>query len=347
MATRWSTTRLLVMACAGLALLPASFAEPAAAREDQCVRGDGQIRRVELAVQDPERGVPCEVVYWKDTEQPGVRRVLWSARTDAGFCRQKADELVAKLAAVGWTCTTTEGATAAREEAQPATIARAEPPDPAPDQATPPVAAEPPAGQQAAIPAPATSATPDSSPDTGPDTSSAAPASSATASTGPQIREALAPQPSTALPSATRPGPAGGALSAIIEQNLTRLNDGVDGSFDAEIADYGDLDGDGQQDGLVLFTYESRRLGRARFVAAYLFDGRSYALAATKPLAGSEQKVQGAEVESIDEGVISLRLNVLEPGDATCCPSGILRQALMLRNGQLIEVNTASSESRS
>jgi hypothetical protein len=34
---------------------------------------------------------------------------------------------------------------------------------------------------------------------------------------------------------------------------------------------------------------------------------------------------------------------VLEPGDAACCPSGIRRQALMLRNGQLIEVNAAAS----
>jgi hypothetical protein len=167
------------------------------------------------------------------------------------------------------------------------------------------------------------------------------PAPVATAKAEPAIREALAPQQGTSP--ATDTAPAEAALAGIIAQNLARLNDGVDGSFDATIADYGDLDGDGYQDGLVLFTYESQRLGQARFVAAYLFDGESYALAATKPLAGSEEQVQGAEIESIDEGVISLRLNVLEPGDAACCPSGIRRQALMLRNGQLIEVNVAAS----
>ncbi len=157
----------------------------------------------------------------------------------------------------------------------------------------------------------------------------------------------MAPQQGTSPATATAPAEA--ALASIIAQNLARLNDGVDGSFDATIADYGDLDGDGYQDGLVLFTYESQRLGQARFVAAYLFDGESYALAATKPLAGNEEQVQGAEIESIDEGVISLRLNVLEPGDAACCPSGIRRQALMLRNGQLIEVNAsaANAENRS
>jgi hypothetical protein len=132
-------------------------------------------------------------------------------------------------------------------------------------------------------------------------------------------------------------------LDAIIAQNLVRLNDGVDGQFAAEIAEYGDLDGDGREDGLVFFTYESQRLGRARFVAAYLFDGESYALAATKPLAGSDDNVHSAEVESIEDGVIALRLNVLEPGDAACCPSGTRRQSLVLRGGQLVEARSTSS----
>jgi hypothetical protein len=289
----------------------------AAAQEDQCVRGDGQIRRIEIAVEDQSRGVPCEVVYWKDTEEPGVRRVLWSAQTDAAFCKRKAEELAAKLTAVGWECTPT-GAPAVREAAPqpPATD----------DPAEPAVATAPVVSPSTADPAPAT----------------------AEAEAEPAITAALAPQQST-TPAAAATAPADDALATIIAQNLARLNDGVDGSFDAEIADYGDLDGDGKRDGLVLFTYESQRLGQARFVAAYLYDGENYALAATKPLSGSEEQVQGAEIESIDEGVISLRLNVLEPGDAACCPSGIRHQALMLRNGQLIEVNAtaAASENRS
>ncbi|HEX5078074.1 MAG TPA: hypothetical protein VFV80_02910, partial [Geminicoccaceae bacterium] len=95
-------------------------------------------------------------------------------------------------------------------------------------------------------------------------------------------------------------------------------------------------------DGLVFFTYESNRLGQARFVAAYLFDGESYALAATKPLASSDDHVHSAEVESIEDGVISLRLNILEPGDATCCPSGLRRETLVLREGQLVEAHSAA-----
>ena len=167
--------------------------------------------------------------------------------------------------------------------------------------------------------------------------------------TAPTVREALAPPKRPEVEpgdEATDEAPDGTALDAIIEQNLARLNDGVDGKFAAEIAKYGDLDGDGLDDGLVFFTYESQRLGQARFVAAYLFDGESYALAATKPLAGSDDNVHSAEIESIENGVISLRLNVLEPGDAACCPSGQRRQELVLRSGQLVEERSAATTDR-
>jgi hypothetical protein len=300
--------RSILIACAALTLVPTGWAASAAAREERCVRSDGQIRRIELATQDPARGVPCEVVYWKDTEEPGVRRVLWSARTDAAFCTRKADELIAKLEAVGWTCT---------------------PVDQAVDQATRPT---PPASTPPVTTSKATA--PPEQPAHG------------QREVAPEIKEALAPQQSAAPPasaSTTAPPPAN-ALAAIIEQNLARLNEGVDGTFDALIAQYGDLNSDGYQDGLVLFTYESQRLGQARFIAAYLFDGQNYTLAATKPLTGGNDRLKGAEVESVDGGVISIRLNILEPGDAACCPSGVYRQALILRNGELIEVNATAPE---
>ena len=120
MGTRWSMANSSLMACAALTTVLTFLPGPVAAREDQCVRTDGTVRRVEVAVEDPNRGVPCEVVYWKDSEEPGVRRVLWNARTDAAFCTRKADELVAKLTAVGWACTPVEESAAVREAA-PAT----------------------------------------------------------------------------------------------------------------------------------------------------------------------------------------------------------------------------------
>jgi hypothetical protein len=142
---------------------------------------------------------------------------------------------------------------------------------------------------------------------------------------------------------ATEDRSASAVLEAIIEQNLVHLNDGVEGQFSADIGGYGDLDGDGLEDGVVLFTYESQRLKHARFVAAYLYDGESYDLAASKPLASSDDNIHSAGIDSIEDGIISLRLSVLEPGDASCCPSGQRLQRLALRDGQLVEVTPPAS----
>ena len=315
------------------------LANTAAASETRCTRGDDAIRRVEIAVPDPNGDVPCEVVYWKDTEQPGVRSVLWNAQTDAAFCARKAEELVDTLKSAGWSCATAGEQPRSASQDAPPRHGRDAPPAATPDQ--PPVATPSPPPVAAPSP-PAGSAEPGVAADRPPQAPSSQGASREAA---PSLRAALAPQQGDAEAAGDAPDrpPSGTALDAIIEQNLVRLNDGVDGRFAAEIAHYGDLNGDGLDDGLVFFTYESQRLGQARFVAAYLFDGESYALAATKPLAGSDDSVHSAEIESIEDGVISLRLNVLEPGDATCCPSGLRRQELVLRGGQLIEARTASS----
>jgi hypothetical protein len=342
----------------------------AAASEYRCVRGDQSVRRVEVAAEDPVQNVPCEVVYWKDTEQPGVRRVLWSAQTDAAYCARKADELVATLKDGGWSCAPVEDApTEAARETAPSVVEspppelqpEAETADEAPDEAAEEARA---AGPEAprdearqAGPEPAETAGA-AEPETA-DAAGAARLESArddarqaepAEQEPPGFREALAPnraepQPDGGAAGETEAKPASAVLEAIIEQNLVRLNDGVEGRFAADVGGYGDLDGDGLEDGLVFFTYESERLGQARFVAAYLYDGETYALAATKPVAGSDDNVQSAGIDSIDDGIISLRLSVLEPGDAACCPSGQRQQRLVLRDGQLVEVNASASPS--
>jgi hypothetical protein len=289
-----------------------------AASDYRCVREDQAVRRVEVAVDDPVQNVPCEVIYWKDTEQPGVRSVLWRAQTDAAYCTRKADELVAKLQRGGWSCAPVEDATteAARETGPPespaaetADAAGAVRLESAQDEAkeTKPAEREPPA-----------------------------------------LRGALPPQRSELQPDAgaagaTEDNAADAVLEAIVEQNLVRLNDGVEGRFAAAVGGYGDLNGDGLGDGLVFFTYESERLGQARFVAAYLYNGKRYALVAIKPVAGSDVNAYSVEIDSIKDGVISLRLSVLEPGDASCCPSSEQQQRLVLRDGQLIEVTSSVS----
>ena len=61
------------------------------------------MRRVEILT-EPGVPVPCEVHYYKDTEAPGEKRVLWSAQAQAGYCEDKVDGLLTKLEGLGWDC---------------------------------------------------------------------------------------------------------------------------------------------------------------------------------------------------------------------------------------------------
>jgi len=68
----------------------------------QCAIGE-VMRRVEILY---ETGVtvPCEVHYYKDTEMPGERQVLWRAANEEGYCEARAAEFIDKLRGMGWTC---------------------------------------------------------------------------------------------------------------------------------------------------------------------------------------------------------------------------------------------------
>ena len=68
----------------------------------ECSYGDLK-RRVEILT-EPGVSVPCEVHYYKDTEAPGDKQVLWSASSEEGYCERKTDEFIAKLEGWGWDC---------------------------------------------------------------------------------------------------------------------------------------------------------------------------------------------------------------------------------------------------
>ena len=68
----------------------------------QCTYGDLQ-RRVEI-LYETGLTVPCEVHYYKDTEAPGELQVLWRAMNQSGYCEMKAQEFIAKLGELGWSC---------------------------------------------------------------------------------------------------------------------------------------------------------------------------------------------------------------------------------------------------
>ena len=93
-----------------LSLLPTmAFAQDS--NNYQCSLND-LTRRVEIFY---ETGVTvsCEVHYYKDTEMPGERQVLWRAANEEGYCEAKAAEFIQKLEGMGWSCTAGAAAPAA------------------------------------------------------------------------------------------------------------------------------------------------------------------------------------------------------------------------------------------
>jgi hypothetical protein len=100
---------LLARATAGAfaaALVVAGHPAPslAASEAEYSCRYGETVRRVELRFAGEGGRMPCEVVYWRDTEQPGQSEVLWHAQRDAQFCRDKTREVVGRLQAGGWRC---------------------------------------------------------------------------------------------------------------------------------------------------------------------------------------------------------------------------------------------------
>ena len=88
-----------------LSLLAAPvLAAPAHGEEYHCRRND-LVRRVEVQFADDADRLPCQVVYWRDTERPGERRVPWNADNELEFCTDKAREMVERLQSAGWACT--------------------------------------------------------------------------------------------------------------------------------------------------------------------------------------------------------------------------------------------------
>ena len=78
----------LILAAAGL-LAAAGVAAPANGEEYHCRRND-LVRRVEVQFADDADRLPCQVVYWRDTERPGEKQVPWNAENQIEFCTGKA-----------------------------------------------------------------------------------------------------------------------------------------------------------------------------------------------------------------------------------------------------------------
>ena len=128
-------------------------------------------------------------------------------------------------------------------------------------------------------------------------------------------------------------------LVELIESNLSVLSTSIDGRLEAKIAGYGDLNADEVDDALVLYTYTSPQPAYRQFLAAYVFDGETYQLTATRAVGSHISATRNAQLEVIDGGVVHLSLQAFEPGDPSCCPSGTRYIALALQELDLVQID--------
>ena len=71
----------------------------------------GELTRRVVVEREGTAPLPCEVVYYKDTETPGEREVLWNAANDASYCGARASEFRSRLESLGWQCAATNAGT--------------------------------------------------------------------------------------------------------------------------------------------------------------------------------------------------------------------------------------------
>jgi hypothetical protein len=247
------------------ALLLADTAAATQTNEYQC-RRDGLMRRVQLGGGTEGEAVPCEVVYWKDSERPGVGQILWNATTDAQFCEDKARELVEQLRGWGWQCERLG------EEAQ---------------------------------------------------TAYSPPAPAAAARTSARRRAAVSPVDAA-------------ALADVIGHTLDSLRALHGGTFEAEIADYGDLNGDGFEDAVVVITYRAAGRDQAQYLVAYLFDGEGFRSVASRSISGPPEDGDRGMVEQIVDGAILVKRSVSDASELACCKSRAA--TFVLREGKLVRL---------
>jgi hypothetical protein len=108
------------------------------------------------------------------------------------------------------------------------------------------------------------------------------------------------------------------------------------GQFQAELAAFGDLDGDGLEDAAVMVTYQADRKEYVQYLVAYLFNGKTFQSVATRNVGGRFLDAVRADLQGIENGKILVDLEALD-GGASCCASR--RTAFALENGQLVEVD--------
>jgi len=288
-----------------LTLSPHAWADDTS--DHRCVNG-ADIRLIEVRFTDPDGGLPCKVIYRPEAEDDNLGIVSWQDIASVPACHAQAHEVIDRLTDEGWTCTKDE-------RPFDATVVALTAPVGADDVSIEETDVEIPSGPVSEVPI---------------------------ARVQPQgddddvVQEVDEPAKFLRNPDISPPP---STLVSLIRQDLKQLDTTLDGLLEAMIAGYGDLNDDAIDDALVLYTYNSPQPAYRQFLAAYVFDGETYQLTATKSVSGNISATMDAQVDTIDRGVIHLTLKAFEPGDASCCPSGTRDLALTLSDLELVEVD--------
>ena len=270
--------------------------------DQRCAKG-AEVRRIEIRFHDDQGSLPCRVIYRPEAESETVGIVSWQEIQSLEACEAQANEVIERLTGEGWSCAT-DWDMDANDRLQRDAASTIEPNGTTEElsEDSSPLASKPATTDGGSVPEQ-------------------------------QIDEParLVDNPEIAQPSDD--------LASLIETDLGLLDKTLDGLLEAKVAGYGDLNADNIEDALVLYTYSSPQPAYRQYLAAYMSDGETYQLTATKPVGGNVNATRNAKVETVDQGVVHLSLKAFEPGDPACCPSGERRIALALRDLDLVEID--------
>ncbi len=292
-----------------IALSPSS-AQQREPEEDYICAKNGDVRRIEIRFANDPSQLPCEVVYRPQSGDDAVGTVSWRGIDKVDQCKAQAVQVVDRLKSEGWACTQISAPDRQDEDEPQEIIIDAQSAETAEG-----------GGRSDALAALA------------PDPAEEQPApieDEVVKDDGPLI-PVLLDNPDLSTPSPK--------LEATIKDNLEMIAGTLDGSLEAEILAYDDLNADDIDDALIIMTYVSPQPAYRQFLTAYLFDGDDYMLAATRLIASSSTHTLTAALDTVDEGTIKLILETYQPGDETCCPSGSEPLNLALEGLELVKID--------